>query len=392
MKRSLLTLLAVFGLALTVPAQSGPFQANIDRALDRLSRAYALESASTLKIVVAVGAFKAQGGQAEALQTGAALRDAVLASLARSLVFTPVEREDLDQILTELELQMSGATAAEGVASAGALLNAGALLTGSITEQAETFAVTLKLVRVESGQIYAETLSVDKTVFVAAAEERLDRQYVSPMGIGLSVSGLGMTASGENASLAPFDEDGTTFFRRNGGVELRYRVNRLVMLGVGLDALYGQVYYNPSVAWDLSDVSVPNPTGTGPFTIYAQGIGIPVALYGVWSPLRRLSLQARLGAEYNMLEFSGRFDPSIGMGFGVNEFGPLLYAEFFTFSFQAGLEFFVSPRVALSVLAGYETGAADLPLDTQWHLTGIPAELDVDLSGFSILPRITVYF
>jgi len=392
MKRTIALLTVSLSLAALLPAQSGPFQVNIDAALDGLSRAYSREGASTLKIVVAVGAFEAQGDQARTLQTAAALRDAVLAGLSRSLVFTPVEREDLDRILTELELQLSGATAAGDVAEAGALLNAGALLTGSVTEQADTFEVVLKLVRVETGQIYAETLSVAKTVFVAAAEDRLDRQYVSPMGIGLSVSGLGMTSSGDYATLVPYDEEGTTFLRRAGGAELRYRINRFLMLGVGLDALYGQVWYGDAVAWDTSPLPGGS-TGSGPFTVIAKGLGVPLGLYAVWSPLRALSLQARIGAEYAMLDFSGYFDPSVGNGFGLNEIGPQLYAEFFTFSFQAGLELFVTPRVALSVLAGYETGGTELSLENQWHLTGgIPAEIDVDLSGFSVLPRITVYF
>ena len=118
---------------------------------------------------MAVGAFQATGDQARSLQAAAAARDAVLA---------------------ELELQMSGATAAEGAGSAGRLLNAEAILTGSVTRQGGDFVVSLKLVQAETARVCSESVKVDRAVFVQAAEERLDMQYVSPMGVGLSVSGI----------------------------------------------------------------------------------------------------------------------------------------------------------------------------------------------------------
>jgi hypothetical protein len=393
MKRQLAIVASLFLVAALAAAQTAPFERSVAAALDRLSKAYSAESSSSLKILVAVGAFQATGDKAAALQTAAAARDAVLAALSRSLVFSPVERENLDAVLAELELQMSGATAAEGAGSAGRLLNAEAILTGSVTMQGGDFVVSLKLVQVETARVHSESVKVDRAVFVQAAEERLDMQYVSPMGVGLSVSGLGMTSCGNAPTLVPFNEQGTTFLRRNFGAELRYRVNRFMMLGVGIDALYGNVWQAKAVAWDVTNTGYPTPTGTAPFTVVAKGIGIPVALYGVWSPLRSLSLLGRLGAEYCLLDFSGYFSPSNGMGFGINDFGPQMSGEFLVFSAQGGVELFVTPRVAISLMAGYQFGSKDLGMDVQWHLkSGVPKTLAVDVSGFEFLPRVTVYF
>jgi Mg-chelatase subunit ChlD len=81
-------------------------------------------------------------------------------SLARSTVFSMVERKDLQAVLKELELQMSGIADEANAARIGKILNAQMLLSGRMFDKVEGYEVFLKLLRVETGEI----LSVTKLV------------------------------------------------------------------------------------------------------------------------------------------------------------------------------------------------------------------------------------
>ncbi len=81
-------------------------------------------------------------------------------SLARSRVFSMVERKDLQAVLKELELQMSGVADEENASRIGKILNAQMLLTGRMFDTPEGYEVFLKLLRVETGEV----LSVTKLV------------------------------------------------------------------------------------------------------------------------------------------------------------------------------------------------------------------------------------
>ncbi|MBI4976441.1 MAG: VWA domain-containing protein [Spirochaetes bacterium] len=78
--------------------------------------------------------------------------------LSRSTVFTQVERKDLQKIMKELELTMTGLTDEKNAAKVGKLLGAQMLITGQLfaggKEQYELF---LKLVNVETGEILSVT-------------------------------------------------------------------------------------------------------------------------------------------------------------------------------------------------------------------------------------------
>jgi TolB-like protein len=81
-------------------------------------------------------------------------------SLARSKAFSMVERKDLQAVLKELELQLSGVADEENAARIGKILNAQMLLTGRMFDKPEGYEVFLKLLRVETGEV----LSVTKLV------------------------------------------------------------------------------------------------------------------------------------------------------------------------------------------------------------------------------------
>jgi Mg-chelatase subunit ChlD len=86
-------------------------------------------------------------------------------SLARNRTFSMVERKDLQAILKELELQMSGIADETNAARVGKILNADMLLTSRMFDRKEGYEVFVKLLRVETGEILSVTkLVIDKAL------------------------------------------------------------------------------------------------------------------------------------------------------------------------------------------------------------------------------------
>ncbi len=80
----------------------------------------------------------------------------LIMSGAEQELWTMVERKDLQSIIGELKLQLTGLTAGDAVL-VGKLLNAEMLLTGSLYGREDQFELFLKLLRVETGEILSVT-------------------------------------------------------------------------------------------------------------------------------------------------------------------------------------------------------------------------------------------
>lgn len=81
-------------------------------------------------------------------------------ALSRNKTFRTVERRDLQKILKELELGMSGMVEDEGAVKVGKLIGARMIVTGRLYAKSKNYEVFLKLLRVETGEV----LSVNKLV------------------------------------------------------------------------------------------------------------------------------------------------------------------------------------------------------------------------------------
>ncbi|TFG65365.1 MAG: VWA domain-containing protein [Spirochaetales bacterium] len=79
---------------------------------------------------------------------------------AGTSLFTLVERKDLQKIMEELKLQLSGITDETNASEIGKFLNADILISGSLYKKPASYELFLKLIRVET----AEVLSVTKAV------------------------------------------------------------------------------------------------------------------------------------------------------------------------------------------------------------------------------------
>jgi Mg-chelatase subunit ChlD len=71
--------------------------------------------------------------------------------------FTMVERKDIQKLLEELELQLSGLADESGVAKLGGFLGADVVVSGSLYRRAEGFELFLKLMRVSTAELLSVT-------------------------------------------------------------------------------------------------------------------------------------------------------------------------------------------------------------------------------------------
>ncbi len=78
-------------------------------------------------------------------------------SAAASSVLKLVERKDLQKILDEIELQLSGISDPEKAAQIGEILGAQVLFAGDLYERADEYELFLKLLRVETGEVLSLT-------------------------------------------------------------------------------------------------------------------------------------------------------------------------------------------------------------------------------------------
>ncbi|OGW54527.1 MAG: hypothetical protein A2Z46_07250 [Nitrospirae bacterium RBG_19FT_COMBO_55_12] len=78
-------------------------------------------------------------------------------SLSRSKTFTMVERKDLQAILEEMKLQLTGAISDKDAVKVGKLTGAKMIVAGSLYGNAEYYELFLKLLRVESGEVLSVT-------------------------------------------------------------------------------------------------------------------------------------------------------------------------------------------------------------------------------------------
>lgn len=75
---------------------------------------------------------------------------------AESSRFTLVERKDMQKLIDELKLQLSGVTDSDSVSKIGEFLNAELLIAGTLYEK-EGYELFLKMLRVESGEVLSVT-------------------------------------------------------------------------------------------------------------------------------------------------------------------------------------------------------------------------------------------
>jgi len=111
---------------------------------------FSILSAQQPATTIAVLEFEAAGVEAPAVQT---LANVVRKELIKSKLFRVVERNLMDDILSEQGLQQSGCTTTECVVEVGRLLGVQKILSGSISKLGELFIIDLQITDITTGEI-----------------------------------------------------------------------------------------------------------------------------------------------------------------------------------------------------------------------------------------------
>ena len=116
------------------------------------------------KLVDTLSNYDAPQGKASFTETLAEyFSQQLLFSFSRNPAFKTVERQDLQKILKELEIQHTGLVDEENAVEVGRMLGAKMIITGKMIEKETSYVIFLKLVQIETAEILSVTkLLVDK--------------------------------------------------------------------------------------------------------------------------------------------------------------------------------------------------------------------------------------
>lgn len=359
-----------------------------NKLAENLSTQFKKKNDVTIRKAVAVLEFTHSANNEAERQAAETMRELMNEAFSNSNLFKLVDRRNLANIIKELELKQMGIATSPGQASGPLITSADILVSGKVSSTPDGFLVAVQLTDTNTAEQYATTTKISRQEAQGASGRIADKKFDFVDSVGLSVF-YQHAISGNAASASPIPANNETGNSLLPGIELRYRFSRYFLAGAGFARVYGHAQTFDSVTSTA--------TGNGsqaqvaPLRIVAQGFNVPLNFYFNYAVSRRMHIQIIPGVEFNSLTYHGYFSPSQGNGFGANEVGPFLSSEFFALKIMAGIEFFVTPRMALSLKAGYLSSETTLSTAPLRHLN-LPSNLHLNLGGFVYSPAITVYF
>ncbi len=393
--------LALVSLLLLAAAGTAFAQSTMERevraAASRLQAAFLEGQPADFRLSLGSVGFEAAEPSPELARAAKAAAILFEKAFSRSSRFVLVERRELGRLLEERELALSGLVGGlEGQAPDPALLGAAdVLLYGEASYEEGRVRVTAKLVDAATGRLAAEGFLVEAAESSAEARRLEELAYVARYGVGLRLEGLGYTFAGDEVgpSLLFGDESGVTGLVRMPSFMVAYRPAKCLALGLGAERIDGCLWTG-NVTWNIPDATPT--TDTAFLRIVSSGWGVQAEAKGVLELSRRLNLFAGGAVEGLFLSHDGYFpdgSASAGKGFGLNNYGPRLDSASLAFRLLAGAEYFLAPRLALSLRGGYEFGKVELDTAPLWHLSsGLPSDLELDLGGPSFAAALSLRF
>ncbi len=389
MKRTLVSVILLM-VALSAGAQS--LNRQIRNLAEDITREYMHSKKDLLiKPRIGIGDFTEESRGAVKNSVGSLISAMLTNALSRSTVFSVIERKNLEALMKEYKLSLSGFTSDATAPQLGELQGVELLLLGSVTEAGTTYLISTRLVDVETGKIAATAeVQVGRQEIEAESEKYLASTFQSPYGITLTPSTSVLLETGGNRN---------NFYLFS--IDAGYRVTKWLSLSLG----YATVSSGEMKGLDTPKITVPVPNETPSsyettrYFNFSAG-GIKLAAEAVVSPLVRLSVGMQLAAvlyanpilEQDFTDFPVWQPKSDGSGLTmlqvgqdrilVEGFNHLPYASFHA---AVGVHYLISPR--LSVYA--DAGGFYLPrfTPTSFEIAGrvrdttINSDSDIDSNG-----------
>ncbi len=133
--------------------EQGEVEQKIEELADKIVAAFEGVEAREEVNRIAVVRFTNLGPTASEKKMGQIVAELLTTSLARRAQFQLVEREQIEKVLEELKLSLLGLAEAENAEMVGKLLNARAIITGSVSEVGEVFSINARQVDVGTGEV-----------------------------------------------------------------------------------------------------------------------------------------------------------------------------------------------------------------------------------------------
>lgn len=311
----------------------------------------------------------AESPKLKAAAVGQSLAAFIKERLSRSTIFTLVERENLDKLLGELELGLTGVVNPDTAPKVGLLLGADLFLTGSVTELGDQIQLALQLVDASTARVEAvQTVSYARQDILASAESYARSTFQSPNGIFFTpeVSYLFLNreyqvqgSAGAASTSAVPGRPPTSLLQIQAG----YRFLPFLSAGIG-----GSVYLANQFFYTSPNISFTGGSGSLRYVTYtAAGVNLFSEAY--FSPSPRLNLGMR--AEGIFYPLANLNQDVLNMPVVVPDWttptAPLIKVDsrrvtvtgyaldqfIWGVWLQASAEYLISARLALTFKAGY---------------------------------------
>ena len=129
---------------------------------------------------IAVVSFTNIGSMSEQKKMGQIVAELLQANFTKGKAFEVVERERLDKILQEMKLSAVGLTEPGNAEKFGKLMDAQAIITGSVADVGDKFAVNARMIDVEKGKIIlSEDVKLQQANMIALSEKYIVRRNKS---------------------------------------------------------------------------------------------------------------------------------------------------------------------------------------------------------------------
>lgn len=243
-----------------------------------------------IKPRIGIGDFSEESPGAVKNAVGSLVSVKLTEELSRSTVFQVIERSNLDALMKEYKLNLSGFTDESTAPQLGKLQGLELLLLGSVVEEGSYYVISARLADVETGKIVsAASIKTARNEIEAESQKYIASTFQSPYGITFS----------PNLSIL-HELDGTNNNFSIFSIDTGYRVSKWLSFYLGYASLMN-VPVDRNV--ELAGIDTPKITieaqdskdyeTTRYFKFKAEGISI--ASEAVYSPTLRLSLGVRAG-------------------------------------------------------------------------------------------------
>jgi opacity protein-like surface antigen len=237
---------------------------------------------------------------------------------------------------------------------------------------------------------------IERSSILVSRERLEDMAYLQKYGVGISIHFLSTIFGGASPGLPNGEILQNTWLLRPFGFEVKYRFTRHFTAGLGYSMVLGSFKYFDSYPYVTQGNS-----GTAP--IYQggklslqteggnQGFTVSLTFYGVYPFSRRFNVFGLIGIEPMLVPNVITYMKPMGALPAGPEVDQRYHgldhkwkAEVFAVHLGAGVEYYVRPRLALSLRAYYTWAKAEI--NTQ------PQRIRVDMSGIGITPTVSLYF